>query len=240
MPTLAFLIDSPLMSWGASSRFNHRETEAFPTKSALIGVIAAAMGIDKHAPEEAALLAPLTALQLSVLRLDRHPGRIPIRLSDFHTVGGGYDAKESSFSRMSIPRKASGGPSANAVITHRSYLTEACFIALWEGSEETLEAIAAALLDPKWGVWFGRKNCIPASPLTPIIAASRRQALATLLQILGRDTAIIDFLPGLTEATGPGEFYPMDQPISFGSHHAPVPQPYLTRPVRRITPLDFE
>jgi len=38
-------------------------------------------------------------------------------LSDFHAVGGGYDAKASAFDKMSIPRKASGGARANAVQT---------------------------------------------------------------------------------------------------------------------------
>lgn len=233
---LAFLIDSPMMSWGASSRFNHRETEAYPTKSALIGMIAAAMGIDKHAADESEALAPIARLQLTVLRLDRHSGRMPLRLSDFHTVGGGYNAKDSAFSRMSIPRKASGGPSANAVITHRSYLTEACFIALFHGSRSVLDQVSAALLDPQWGVWFGRKNCIPASPLSPVIATRQREALADLLQKLGRDPAVIDALPGFTEADGSDAFHPMDQPLSFGRHHAPVPEAYQTRPSRRVIP----
>ena len=233
---LGFLIDSPMMSFGTSSRFNQRETEAYPSKSALIGMIAAAMGIDNHSPDEAVEIAKLAELRLTVVRLDRHPGRLPQRLSDFHTVGGGYDPKASKFDRLSIPRKASGGPGANAVITRRTYLTEAHFIALLAGSPETLGLVSTALLDPVWGVWFGRKTCIPASPLSPVFAASPREALAALLQKLGRDVAEIEALEGVTESEGAGAWFPMDQPIAFGQHHGAVPEAYLSRPVRRLRP----
>jgi CRISPR system Cascade subunit CasD len=236
---LGFLIDSPMMSWGTSSRFNQRETEAYPSKSALIGMIAAAMGIDKHSADENVEIVRLSKLRLTVMRLERHPGRFPQRLSDFHTIGGGYDSKASLFDRLSVPRKASGGASANAVITRRSYLTEALFIALWEGSSETLESIQAALLDPVWGVWFGRKTCIPASPLSPVIAPSPREALATLLQKLGRDTAEMESLEGVTEEDGPGTWFQADQPVAFGRHHGAVPEPYHSRPVRRLLAADL-
>ncbi len=52
MPALAFYIDAPMQAWGLSSRFQHRETNAFPTKSALVGMVAAAMGINKHDADE--------------------------------------------------------------------------------------------------------------------------------------------------------------------------------------------
>ena len=53
MPALAFYIDAPMQSWGAASKFQYRETNPFPTKSALVGLIASALGIDKHQPNEA-------------------------------------------------------------------------------------------------------------------------------------------------------------------------------------------
>lgn len=223
------------MSWGVSSRFNQRETEAYPTKSALVGLIAAAMGIDNQDGDESIALAPLVKLKLTVLRLDRGEGRPFGRLSDFHTVGGGFDPKESNYSRMSIPRKASGGPSGNASITRRTYLTEARFIAVFHGDFKVLEEVSAALLDPVWGVWFGRKTCIPAMPLSPVIAPSLREALAAVLLKLGMDAVEVDRFEGVTEE-GEGRWYQADQPIAFGRHHAAVPEPYLSRPVRRLAP----
>jgi len=36
---------------------------------------------------------------------------------------------------------------------------------LLEGDAVLLGDITAALADPKWGIWFGRKTCIPSAPL---------------------------------------------------------------------------
>ena len=231
--TLAFLIDAPLQSWGASSKFQRRETEGWPTKSALLGVLAAALGIDKHAPDEAARIAPLAALCFSVFRW---PKSAPVtRLSDFHTIGGGYD-KTIPVEKLHIPCKAGDGSPFGTVITRRTYLTDARFIALFQGDPATLEACAAALLDPVWGVWFGRKTCIPAESLSPVIAASPSEALAALIQRLGINPANIPQLEGLTESPGPGIFYQADQPIAFGQHHGAIPAAYLSRSVRRLAP----
>jgi len=237
MPALAFHLDSPMQSWGTSSRFQYRETDPFPSKSGIIGLIAAALGIDKHAPDEAGRLAPLTALHFTTLRLPR-PNDVT-RLIDFHTIGGGYDKKRSAAEKMSIPQKASGAP-FGTVITRRSYLTDAAFIAILTGDDASLLAqIQASLFDPVWGVWFGRKTCIPASPLSPIIAPSPRQALADLLHTLGREPAEIGVLEGITEADGSGAWFPPDQPIAFGQHHGAAPEPYLSRPVRRLRDGDW-
>jgi CRISPR system Cascade subunit CasD len=238
---LAFLLDGPLQAWGSSSRFNRRETEAFPTKSALIGLIAAAAGIDKHAADEAEKITPFSALRLSIYRLPRKSGQLVGRLADFHSVGGGYDAKASAFDKMSIPRKASGGASANAVITHRSYLTEARFIAAFHGQAEVIARVARHLENPVWGVWFGRKNCLPAMPLSPSVGQDAHTATAALIAKL-RDwekaTARHSIPPELDPTqlerweepggneTAPGDFYLHDQPITFGTRE------FHSRPVR--------
>jgi CRISPR-associated protein Cas5/CasD subtype I-E len=231
--TLAFLIDAPLQSWGASSKFQRRETESWPTKSALVGVLAAALGIDKHAPDEAGRIAPVAALSFSVLRWPKpYPS---LRLSDFHTIGGGYD-KSNPAEKLFIPCKAGDGSPFGTVITRRAYLTDARFIALFQGDRSTLEIAAAALLDPVWGIWFGRKTCIPAEPLTPVIAANATQALVAIAEKLGIDTAEITNLEGMAESPGPGTFYQADQPVAYGQHYGPFPEPYLSRPMRRLLP----
>jgi CRISPR system Cascade subunit CasD len=231
--TLAFLIDAPLQSWGAASKFQRRETESWPTKSSLVGVLAAALGIDKHAPDESEKITPLAGLCFSVFRW--HKPAPVTRLTDFHTIGGGYD-KTNPAERLHIPRKAGDGSPFGTVITRRTYLTDARFIALFQGDRATLEHAAAALLDPVWGVWFGRKTCIPAEPLSPVVAASPREAFAALLQKLGNEPAELPALEGMTESPGDGRFYQADQPVAFGRHHGAIPAAYLSRPVRRLAP----
>lgn len=245
---LAILLDAPMQSWGSASRFTRRETEAFPTKSALIGLLAAAAGIDKHSLDESERLAPLAALRLSVFKLPSAHGRLVRRLSDFHTVGGGYDAKASAFDKMSIPRKASGGASANAVITRRTYLNEARFIATFEGDADTIATAAGYLENPVWGVWFGRKTCLPAMPLSPVTGKDRHSAACVLIgrvRIWQESTQRPSIPPALdpsklerweepsAKESQPGDFYLHDQPVAFGQRE------FHSRPIRRIAASDL-
>ncbi len=239
MPALAFYLDAPLQSWGASSKFQYRETEAFPSKSAIVGLVAAALGIDKHAANETEQLESLAALRFTSVRLPR--GHSVRRLTDFHTIGGGYDKKAGSTAKLSIPRKASGAP-FGTVITRRSYLTDAAFAAILEGTDaQLLSRIHDALLDPVWGIWLGRKTCLPATPLTPRIGEDRAAAFHQLLTALpGQDPAPLESFEFQEEvevsSPGDGSFTRSDQPIAFGQHHGAVPSPYRSRSVRHHRP----
>lgn len=244
MAALAFYIDAPLQSWGAASKFQHRETNAFPTKSALVGLVAAALGIDKHSESEAEALAPVAALALTVARLEKH-GRTGGRLTDFHTVGGGYpDTPEGKQHIPPIAERTKSGslkwksPEKRTTVTHRSYLTDASFIAIFNGDASTLEKIHDALLDPVWGVWFGRKTCLPASPLTPTLGADRDEAFQKILEKLpGWAPAPLDQFEYQEETTGSeAVFYQSDQPVSFGQHHGAVPAAYPARGIRQHRP----
>ncbi|MFE2595736.1 type I-E CRISPR-associated protein Cas5/CasD [Streptomyces sp. NPDC059396] len=69
----------PLQSWGLAGRFARRDTHSRPTKSGVIGLCAAALGLAREEP-----LGELAQVLFGV-RADR-PGT-PLR--DYHTVGGG-------------------------------------------------------------------------------------------------------------------------------------------------------
>lgn len=240
MQALAFYIDAPLQSWGSASKFQYRETNRFPTKSAIVGLIAAALGVNKHGEEEATALAPIIDLKLTVVRLEKK-AKSSSRFTDFHTVGGGYDKKK-LWEKMSIPAKANGA-SPNTVLTYRSYLTDACFVALLEGDSVILTQVKTALENPRWGIWFGRKTCIPASPLSPLIKDSRDTVFKSLLHKIFPDQSPADFdtFERQEEITENPEdvdelFYQSDQPIAFGKHHGPVPAAYRARGVRQHRP----
>jgi len=231
--TLAFLIDAPLQAWGVDSRFQYRQTEPHPTKSALLGMLAAAMGIDKFAGDERNRLEPLNALRLSLYRAPRPGDPDVLRLSDYHTIGGGYDKRASTIEKMSIPRKASGPP-FGTVITHRTYLTDARFVAAFTGDPSTVEAASASLADPVWGVWFGRKTCMPALPLSPAVGDTPEEAVGSVLERLAAwdetDAPDPDDLerwdePDATDCED-GDFFLQDAPLSFGARE------FTARPVR--------
>jgi len=236
MAVLSFYIDGPLQSWGASSKFQYRETNGFPTKSAIVGLVAAAMGIDKHGVDETGQLKPLVASSFSVVKLPK-PIAPVTRLQDFHTVGGGYDKKASLYQKQSIPVKASGAP-FGTVITRRSYLGDAAFAVLLESEDDAfLEQVHAALLNPVWGVWFGRKSCLPATPLSPQIADTRQGALDALLSFLPDWEAAELECFEYQEEVEKGGFFQSDQPVAFGEHHGAVPLPYKSRGVYHYRPM---
>lgn len=79
---LVLRLAGPLQSWGSSSRFTRRSTEAFPTKSGIVGLLAAAQGRRRTDPIE-----DLAQLRMAV-RIDQ-PGEL---LRDFHTAHRGKAA----------------------------------------------------------------------------------------------------------------------------------------------------
>lgn len=216
---LALLLDGPMQSWGHASRFERRTTALHPTRSGVLGMIAAAMGIDKYEANETAHLARFEALRVTTVKLEKRNARgqdLPIqRLEDYHTVTG--------------IRRASGKVDKYATVqTYRHYLLDARFGALIEGPAVLLQEIAAALGNPKWGIWLGRKNCLPASPVLAAPPGSFTSAWQRLLQRSGftGNESIEQFDRIIEVAAGePGADLIEDTPVAFGNaigeRHAP-------------------
>ncbi|MFE7128868.1 type I-E CRISPR-associated protein Cas5/CasD [Streptomyces sp. NPDC057617] len=142
MSILFLHLDAPMQSWGTRSHFGSRDTATEPTKSGLVGLIGAALGVARHDTEA---IGRLAALRLGV-RVDRE-GTVE---EDFHTV-------------QNVPDTT--GKGHRGVITRRYYLADALFLAALEGPAEDLHAIHHALEHPRWPLFFGRKAFPPARPL---------------------------------------------------------------------------
>ncbi|MFT6242542.1 MAG: CRISPR system Cascade subunit CasD [Akkermansiaceae bacterium] len=228
---LVFLIHSPMQAWGASSRFPRRDTPPHPTKSGIIGMVAAALGIDKFSKTEAEELEPLRQLKLStyaIPRRDRWGNNLPVnRLQDFHTIGGGFDAKNPA-EKEHLPRKAGGGSSSNAVITRRDYLLDSCFLIALTGDPETLEKIPPAIANPKWGTWLGRKCCIPSLPIVAEKGIDLQVLADKVLEKTGLNPAPLESFDRTLEEGGNGAFGQLDQPAAYAARD------YQTRTIRRF------
>ena len=231
---LALLLDGPMQSWGFASRFTRRTTALHPTKSGVIGLLAAALGIDKHGLDEAPQLRPLAALNCTTLALPKKRGdrELPmLRLSDYHTIGGGYDKATDA---MKKPRAASGA-TLQTVLSERHYLLDARFGVLLEGERSLLDKMAAKLRDPQWGVWLGRKCCIPASPLLVGVTEDRAAALRALLVRTGyeedRGIESFDHVIEGEGAEGLDAEWLHDTPVAFG---APIGERHAPRRIRQV------
>ena len=147
--TLFLRLEGPLQSWGAQeSKFVIRRTSDAPTKSAVIGLLCAALGVSRSAaPKE--WLPRLNGLTMGV-RIDR-PG---IRWWDYHTVGA----------RMQM-RTAEGKTRPGALLSRREYLCDASFLVALRGDGELIDNIRSALQKPIYSPYLGRKCCPPSLPL---------------------------------------------------------------------------
>lgn len=138
--TLLLRLQGPMQAWGSRSNNNHRDTELAPTKSAVIGLIAAALGRDR-----ATDISDLASLRYGV-RIDA-PG---VTLRDYHTV------------QNVLPRDLTEHKST---ITERMYRTDATYLVALEGPRTLLLTIQEALRSPHWPLSLGRRACPPSAPI---------------------------------------------------------------------------
>ncbi len=170
---LAMYLDAPMQSWGHMSRFDRRTTLPWPTRSGVLGILCAAMGRDRA---DRHILRELDDLTMTVYTLRQE--RV---LTDFHTVGGGYDKKKE---KQFIVPKASGA-SGSTVVSRREYLLGSRYGVVLAGVSQLISRVSAALQNPAWGIWLGRKSCIPASPVFQGVFSDREAALRKLKELAG-------------------------------------------------------
>jgi len=141
MNVLLLRLCGPMQSWGVQSRFSVRDTGLEPSKSGVIGLLAAALGRRRDAD-----VADLTALRMGV-RVDAE-GLVKY---DYHTA---QDVL-----------KAAGGIK-DTEPSRRYYLAEARFlVGLSAEDPGLLQQLHTVLQDPVWPLFLGRKAFVPAAPV---------------------------------------------------------------------------
>ncbi|MHB0977782.1 MAG: type I-E CRISPR-associated protein Cas5/CasD [Candidatus Aquicultorales bacterium] len=200
---LALRLEGPLQSWGFDSQYNRRNTGLMPTKSAIAGMCCAALGLLRGSDKERAFLSSFNTLRMTAIAIPRGGDKEELnvrRLQDYHTVQN--------------TRRASGEINKDCVLTHRQYLTDASFGVLLEGDSVLLEEITNALADPKWGLWLGRKTCVPSAPILAGLMSDRDGALRLLigersLESFSRQEEVEEFADGSDSLP--------DAPVSFAN-----------------------
>ncbi|MCA9525490.1 MAG: type I-E CRISPR-associated protein Cas5/CasD [Myxococcales bacterium] len=148
MKAVILRLEGPLQAWATQSKLGVRDTDREPSKSGVLGMVGAALGMDHS---DTTTLARLAALALAV-RVDR-PGSL---LRDFHTAGAG--------TFRSNPKYFVHGTSS-CVPGNRYYLQGASFVAALAGDPALVDEIAQALKSPRWPLYLGRRACPPATPV---------------------------------------------------------------------------
>lgn len=156
MPQFLILhLKGPMQAWGTHTYEDFRPSNLFPTRSGLLGLIGACLGIDRRDHEGLKQLAEGIEFTVRI-------GHGGIKLPDYHTI---IEARRAN-------RKPKKG---ETVQTYREYLFDASFhIAIGEhpGSEISLETIAKAIKKPIYTPSLGRRSC----PLTVPLFVLKKEA----------------------------------------------------------------
>ncbi|MFI5941552.1 type I-E CRISPR-associated protein Cas5/CasD [Streptomyces uncialis] len=153
---LLLRLAGPLQSWGSRGAFNRRETSPEPTRSGVIGLLAAAAGYARERP-----LDELLPLRLGV-RVDL-PGTL---LRDYHTVSDyrGRPLPQAGVNAKGVQKPTS--PPKPTHVTTRYYLQDAVFVAGVAGPRALLETLHLAVRGPAFPLALGRRSCPPTQPVS--------------------------------------------------------------------------
>ena len=134
MKTILLKFAGPIQSWGTNSHFETRHTDLYPSKSAVIGMIGAALGIRRDDKS----IGDFDSLKFAV-RVDQE-GNL---LKDYH-----------------IARKYKlTGDFDRTYVTERYYLEDAVFVvAISHEDNNLIEKIYEALKRPYFQMFLGRRS----------------------------------------------------------------------------------
>ena len=155
--SVIMLLTGPLQSWGGPApSVYERPTEAMPSLSGVVGIIANALGRNRTDPiDDIAVGASLA------VRADR-PG---VLVNDYHTVGapGRYALIAESAKQLK-----------NSVPTSRRYLADAAFLAVYTPPPDGMPAsdVLEALLNPARPLYLGRRSCTPSERIAVSVTAA--------------------------------------------------------------------
>lgn len=212
MKTLVLKLRGPLQSWGSDSRYRTRATNTVPTKSGVLGLLAAAQGRQRTDN-----IADLAGLEFAV-RIDQ-PGNLE---RDYQTA------------------REPGAKAPN--LSTRYYLSDAVFLAAVSGPDVLIETIAEAVQKPVYPLYLGRRNCPANADLFVCVSeddaetALRKQPWgAASWHKKRRDQKV--FLPLIRDArTGEDGDQVRDTPLSYSQEN----RQYSWRTVYEAEPVEFD
>ena len=134
MKTILLKFSGPLQSYGTSSHFQTRYTDYYPSKSAVLGLLAACLGYRRDEEEK---LRELSTLKFAV-RIDQQGGL----LKDYHIAITDKEIVE-------IPQ---------TYVTNRYYLEDALFVVALSGMDELINTLTKAIKSPYFQPFMGRRS----------------------------------------------------------------------------------
>jgi CRISPR system Cascade subunit CasD len=164
MKYLLFRLYGPLASWGEIAVGESRHSAIYPGKSAMLGLIAAALGIRRDEEQRQAALAAGYRFAVKVISAG-HP------LRDYHTAQA-PDSVGKFVYRTRRDELVVGKARLGTILSSREYRCDALSlvaVVAEEGAPYSLDEIRESFLKPKFHLYLGRKSCPVAAPLNPLV-----------------------------------------------------------------------
>jgi CRISPR system Cascade subunit CasD len=158
---LVLKLHGPMQAWGEHTFEGLRPSANFPTRSGVLGLLGACLGITRSDRERLQALADSVGMAVRVDKrsVTRKEGTARslrmVKMTDYHTVKG---AREDY----------TGLKSHETIQTWREYLYDAEFtVALWNRPDAalTLDDLERAVKKPHFTPYLGRRSCPIARPL---------------------------------------------------------------------------
>ncbi|MFI3247025.1 MAG: type I-E CRISPR-associated protein Cas5/CasD [Ferrimonas sp.] len=213
---LLLWLEGPLQSWGHDARFGVRETLHFPTRSGVLGLLCCARGVAGTEQQWLQQMAPML-MEVQAFLPNTSMALSPPILRDFQMVGSGYNAAD-PWQSLLIPKtelgkKAVGG---GTKMTYRDYLQDHAFAVALEIPVKQEEMLIAALQQPIWDLYLGRKNCVPTELIYQGVYPTLNQAWQCAHQLAKQKQRALSYVVREGQHEG-GEILTLnDVPLQFG------------------------
>ncbi|MBI5100357.1 MAG: type I-E CRISPR-associated protein Cas5/CasD [Nitrospirae bacterium] len=172
---LILKLQSPMQAWGEHTFEGLRPSANFPTRSGLLGLLGACLGIRRNEPDRQQQLADSIGI---AVRQDYVKDRQILKITDYHTVRNAradYTGKERPH---------------ETIQTWREYLLDAHFtVAVWNHTDAVirLDDLELAVKQPFFTPFLGRRSCPISRPLfeTRMKAANPQDVLREIVPKAG-------------------------------------------------------
>jgi CRISPR system Cascade subunit CasD len=218
---LVFRLYGPMASWGDVAVGTYRPTFGHPSKSAVIGLLAAAIGIRR---DEEVKLRTLAESYDFAVRVDASG----TMLRDYHTsqVTSSGSGRNKKYFATRKDELAASQKDMKTILSSRDYYCDAVFsVCLWSKPDEvpySLENLAQKLKEPEFVLYLGRKSCPLAMPIDAKVVSGTN--IQDAFSMINSD----DLLDGLQKDDSMRLYWE-------GTHDAGVPAVHTI--VRRDDPL---
>lgn len=136
MKTILLKLSGPMQAFGTSSNFETRYTDYYPSKSAIVGMLAASLGYRR----DDSRIERINEIDFAV-RVDQKPNLIrDYQIAQKYKINGTLERN---------------------YVTNRYYLEDGIFIVAIGARDELIDELYEALNRPYFQVFMGRRSCPP-------------------------------------------------------------------------------